>query len=414
MNSVFISYVRENKEAVDRLYRALKLSGIDVWIDWHDLEPGDLWKHKIRQAIQEGAFFIPCFSKEYNNRVDTYMNQELDVAIEVLKNRSFDQKWYIPVKLNECEIPDYTIGRGETLRSFQYVDLSENWDIGIQSICKVIQPESSTQVSDITTEAEYKVSPKLIRTDEVNDITTEAEHKVSPKPIHIDEVLEKINEIAKESTTGDYIYRGESKCYGEVCSSLYREYETDIKVQYFDMTVVQEEILKEAKEYTNKTNKFEILTELQHYGGKTNLIEFTTQYLVALFFACDGNPEEVGRIILLQKQSETYKIIPAPRTIPRVGVHKSIFVEAPKGFVEPDRIVTIPAHFKTGLLDYLRKYHGISTKTIYNDLHGFIGRQQSHKRAYAAFHKGSTSQDRADSEKTEAKRQEWAHDAIIH
>ena len=54
------------------------------------------------------------------------MNQELDVAIEVLKDRSFDQKWYIPVKLNECKIPDYNIGRGVTLRSFQHVNLSYN------------------------------------------------------------------------------------------------------------------------------------------------------------------------------------------------------------------------------------------------------------------------------------------------
>ncbi len=54
------------------------------------------------------------------------MNQELDVAIEVLKDLSFDQKWYIPVKLNECKIPDYNIGRGGTLRSFQHVNLSYN------------------------------------------------------------------------------------------------------------------------------------------------------------------------------------------------------------------------------------------------------------------------------------------------
>ena len=40
----------------------------------------------------------------------------------------------------------------------------------------------------------------------------------------------------------------------------------------------------------NESVDFEILTELQHYGGKTNLIDFTTDYLIALFFACDGSP----------------------------------------------------------------------------------------------------------------------------
>ena len=38
---------------------------------------------------------------------------------------------------------------------------------------------------------------------------TQAEYKASSQPIYIDEVLEKINEIAKVSVTGDYIYRGE-------------------------------------------------------------------------------------------------------------------------------------------------------------------------------------------------------------
>lgn len=77
----------------------------------------------------------------------------------------------------------------------------------------------------------------------------------------------------------------------------------------------------EAKEYTDKTNKFEILTELQHYGGNTNLIDFTTDALVAIFFACDGEPEKTGRVILLQKPSKVapkdYIVKKPPRTIRR-------------------------------------------------------------------------------------------------
>ena len=143
MSSVFISYIRENRETIDKLYEALTSYGIDVWIDWRSLEPGDLWEHKIRQAIREGAFFIPCFSKEYNDRDESYMEEELNVAIKVLQQKSLDKKWFIPVKLNECEIPDYDIGRGETLRSFQYVDLSEDWDTGIQKLLESMSPGTS-------------------------------------------------------------------------------------------------------------------------------------------------------------------------------------------------------------------------------------------------------------------------------
>ena len=34
------------------------------------------------------------------------------------------------------------------------------------------------------------------------------------------------------------------------------------------------------------------------------------------------------------------------------------------------------------MLDHLQKQHGISTQTVYNDLHGFIRNQSSHQNTY--------------------------------
>ena len=236
------------------------------------------------------------------------------------------------------------------------------------------------------------------------------------QPVDLDEVLEKIKKIAKASATGDYIYRGEPECYDKVSSSLYREY-LDIEAEHFDVKVVQADILRAAHEYTlHKMEDFELLATLQHFGDKTNLIDFTTDYLVALFFACDGETKELGRVILLRRQSESdpkaYEVKKSPRTIRRAEAQKSIFVQAPKGFIEPDRIVTIPAHLKAALLDYLRNHHDISTKTIYNDLQGFIENRGLHKNAYTEFYKGVTSQGGLDSAKTEAERQKLYDDAI--
>ena len=213
----------------------------------------------------------------------------------------------------------------------------------------------------------------------------------------LNRVLEKIAEIAQKSADGDYIYRGESKYHEKVSSTLYREYEADVEIEYFNMEVVQDEILKEAQEYIiHKMEDIEILTELQHHGGKTNLIDFTTDYLVALFFACDGNYDKPGRIILLQNQSKAYEVVKSPKTIARAGVQKSIFVQALSGVVEPDTVVCIPADLKGGIRDYLRKYHNISTKTIYNDLQGFIKNRSTHKSAYTEFSKGLACQVRGD------------------
>jgi hypothetical protein len=168
-------------------------------------------------------------------------------------------------------------------------------------------------------------------------------------------ILKKICEIAKRSADGDYIFRGETKLhkgapyYGRVSSNLCREHLDDIEEEGFKIEMVQKEILEEAKKYSDK-GELEILAELQHYGSKTNLIDFTTDYLIALFFACDGSPSEDGRVILQKRDSvESFLQRPSePRN--RVMAQKSIFVRPSKGYINPDKVITIEADLKEGML----------------------------------------------------------------
>jgi hypothetical protein len=139
MARVFISYVRENSGEVQRLYDDLQTRGIEVWLDRNDIEPGLFWDEAIRKAILQGDFFIACFSAEYNARSSTYMNEELTLAIEQLRQRPRDRAWFIPI-LFSGEVPDWDIGAGKTLRSIQHVELDKNWDDGIQRILAVVQP----------------------------------------------------------------------------------------------------------------------------------------------------------------------------------------------------------------------------------------------------------------------------------
>ena len=201
-----------------------------------------------------------------------------------------------------------------------------------------------------------------------------------------------LQETEEKSSDDDYIYRGEPEHYEEVSSSLYRQYR-DIDVEHFDIEVVQKEILNKAKEYTQETNEFEILAELQHHGGRTNLIDFTTDYRIALFFACDGFHDKDGRLILQRREAIRDQIKRPQNPVNRVIAQKSVFVQPPKGFVEPDAEIDIPKDLKQPILDHLRKYHGISTETIYNDLHGFIKNQGIHQSAYTEFYTGLTSSD---------------------
>jgi serine/threonine protein kinase len=120
----FLSYVREDSRQVDELQRILERAGVPVWRDTADLWPGEDWRTKIRHAITNNALvFIACFSQASISRYKSYQNEELTLAIEQMRMRSPDDPWLIPVRLNECEIPDREIGAGRTLASIQRADL---------------------------------------------------------------------------------------------------------------------------------------------------------------------------------------------------------------------------------------------------------------------------------------------------
>ena len=217
---------------------------------------------------------------------------------------------------------------------------------------------------------------------------------------NLDKVLEIINQLARKSASGDYIYRGEPDHYDKVSSSLYRKLTEQFRVQgIIDVSEIPVEdiqawILHESEKFTASNSEIEqseilILSQLQHYGGETNLIDFTTDYLTALFFACDGEIDKDGRVIFLSKSGDMSNHITRPsHPTNRVIAQKSIFVRPPKGYIEPDDTIPIPHKLKQPILSYLRICHGISTESIYNDFHGFIRVQALHQQAYVKFYAG--------------------------
>ena len=202
--------------------------------------------------------------------------------------------------------------------------------------------------------------------------------------------------IREKSSQGEYIYRGEPEQYDKISSTLYRKYKDQIQAEQFDILIAQQEMLEQVKAYTDFTDETDVLTELQHYGGKTNLIDFTSDYLTALFFACDGSPDKDGRVILLNKNSNQGKMTSPKKNLnDRIISQKSVFLQSPKGYLDEEdsavKIVSVPQALKQPVLDYLRKYHGITTHTIYNDIFGYIQNQAKHQTAYAEFYIGLTS-----------------------
>ncbi len=207
------------------------------------------------------------------------------------------------------------------------------------------------------------------------------------------EAQEKIREILNECGEGKYVFRGENRDYGKVSSKLYREFE---KAHLVDDHMLESEriTVDVARRHVRPdASDIEVLTELQHYGGKTTLIDFTRSLAIALFFACEGYPDEPGRIILFdatgleeKEQIETgkgsgessYEIIAPAGKNPRAIFQGSVFVRAAKGYIGEDKFkgIKIEENLKMEILSYL-EHHGINRDTVYNDLHGFIRNREN-------------------------------------
>lgn len=140
MSHVFVSYVREDTREVLRLRDDLVLAGIDVWLARESIEPGSPWKEAIRRAIQTGAFFLACFSKQRNEKEKTYMNEELILAMDEIRQRPFNRSWFIPLKLTPCDVPDRDLGGGLRLHDLQWLELYPDWKASVRRLIDVIEP----------------------------------------------------------------------------------------------------------------------------------------------------------------------------------------------------------------------------------------------------------------------------------
>lgn len=138
----FVSYVREDTAAIDRLCDDLGRQGVSTWRDRAKLEPGVRWKDTIRNAIQQGSGFVACFSYAYEARPRTYMNEELSLAVEELRLRPRDRSWFFPVLLDDVQVAAIPIGAGETLREIQAVSLAVEWAAGVSRLARAIRTAS--------------------------------------------------------------------------------------------------------------------------------------------------------------------------------------------------------------------------------------------------------------------------------
>src|SRR3990172_1207371 len=111
---VFISHSRVDKKFVQRLATDLRtIEGIDAWIDYWEINPGDNAPQKLEEGISEAEVFILVLSPESVN--STWVEHERQVwlvmQIEEEKHAKEEsrspKRRLIPVLYRDCQKPAF-------------------------------------------------------------------------------------------------------------------------------------------------------------------------------------------------------------------------------------------------------------------------------------------------------------------
>ena len=87
-------------------------------MDKKSLLPGQEWKREIERAINNSNFFVACLSNCSISKRG-FFQKEIRYALDVLTTIPFGQIYFIPVRLEQCDVP-------QELQHIQWIDLDSH------------------------------------------------------------------------------------------------------------------------------------------------------------------------------------------------------------------------------------------------------------------------------------------------
>ena len=197
------------------------------------------------------------------------------------------------------------------------------------------------------------------------------------------------------------LYRGLADSDWEVESSAHRRIKesqgaSPIVFQSYIYRLLDNASLQGFRERQDRRlSDLELLAELQHYGAATCLIDFTTNALIALWFACEEKLDKAGKVVAMatddpKKFSEIgygdlkekrikeflntgnlWKWSPSSLNN-RIVAQQSVFVFGEGNIGESYyEEIEIDAGSKQSIKEALEKFYGIKEQQLFNDFAGF-------------------------------------------
>lgn len=102
---IFLCHASGDKPAVRELYKQLQNDGFNPWLDEEDLLPGQDWQREIPKVVHRSDAVIVCLSRHSISKAG-YVQKEIKYVLDVADEQPEDAIFVIPLKLEECEVPD--------------------------------------------------------------------------------------------------------------------------------------------------------------------------------------------------------------------------------------------------------------------------------------------------------------------
>jgi len=117
LGKIFISYAKEDEEKALWLFKNLRRSELDPWIDKNNILVGERWEQAIYKAIKAADVVLVLLSRNSVFKRG-YIQKEIRIALRFWEEKLEEDIYLIPVRLDDCKPP-------EVLSGFQWANLWE-------------------------------------------------------------------------------------------------------------------------------------------------------------------------------------------------------------------------------------------------------------------------------------------------
>jgi hypothetical protein len=115
-STIFISYMREDVDAAERLCKAIEGLGWDVWLDRSQISPGAVWRSEVSTAIRRTGLFVPIISASTERQVEGYAFREWKEAVD--RSLSINGRRFIVPVVVDVDYKGDPSGYGKALSTF--------------------------------------------------------------------------------------------------------------------------------------------------------------------------------------------------------------------------------------------------------------------------------------------------------